>query len=375
MERRTIFLAAGGTGGHIFPAAALAEVLHARGYAPLLVTDKRFHGYAAGGDALSSIPVRTICAGSLSGSMLNRLRGALLLVIGCIQAIGLLWREKPLAVVGFGGYPSFPTVLAAIILRTPTVLHEQNSVLGKVNRALGGYVDCIATSYPVTQRVPARARTFHTGNPVRAAILALRTVPYPSLKEGEALRVLITGGSQGASVFSDVVPEACARLSSELRVRLHITQQVRAGELETVRARYAALGMTPELAPFFTDVAARLASAHLMIGRAGASTMAEVMVAGRPALLVPLPSAADNHQYCNAHMLTDAKAGWVMTQDAFTAESLAQFLEKLLHTPQRLQESAAAVHALGMPDAAVKLADVVMKTAGLMAMNPDKEAV
>ena len=373
MHQGTIILAAGGTGGHIFPAEALAEALLARGYRPVLVTDKRFHGYTQSDGVLRRIALETIAAGSLSGSALSKLKSLALLVVGCWQAHRIIRRIKPVAVVGFGGYPSFPTMVAAILLRRVTLLHEQNSVLGKVNRVLARFVNHIATSYAATQRMPASAAATLTGNPVRAAIGTLRTIDYPALTEDGMLRLLVTGGSQGASVFSEVVPNACQLLRPELRARIRVDQQVRAGEIDTVRARYQAMGMQADLAPFFADVAQRLAAAHLVIGRAGASTMAELMVAGRPAILVPLPSAADNHQHVNAQTIENSAAGWVIPQAVFSAQSLATRLETFLVTPLSLNDAAQAMRQLGLPDAAERLADCVLKIAGLAGVSPAKD--
>ncbi len=361
---RVIVLAAGGTGGHIFPAVALAEVLRARGYEPQLMTDKRFHQYnqSSGEGVLGQIPIHTIHAGSLGGGVLTKCRNLVGIGLGVLQARRLLRRLQPLAVVGFGGYPSFPTMVAAITRRERTILHEQNSVLGRVNRTLATRIRCIATSYAETRKIPeaAQSRVVLTGNPVRAAVCALSQVEYPALAEGGMLRVLVLGGSQGASVFSDVIPAAMQQLPAEVRQRIRLDQQCRAGELESVRAAYAALGMQVDLAPFFVDVAARLAAAHLVICRAGASTVAELMVAGRPALLVPLPIATDNHQYFNAVAIEESGAGWVVTQRAFTPESLAAKLETLLRVPHRLQEAAAAMKKLSHAHSADALADVVV---------------
>lgn len=366
-SRKTILLAAGGTGGHIFPAEALAETLRARGFEPHLVTDHRFHHYStlSAESVLKQIPIHTIRAGSLGGSAVKKLRSGAGIAIGVWQAAMLMRRLKPIAVVGFGGYPSFPTMLAAVITGQRTVLHEQNSVLGRVNRMLAKKVTRIATTYEQTRKMPpaAASKVVATGNPVRAAVCSIAQLDYPALSEDGIMRVLVIGGSQGASVFSNVIPEAMKALPEHLRARIRLDQQCRAGELEATRAAYQAIGMQVDLAPFFADVAARLASAHLVICRAGASTVAELMLAGKPALLVPLPIATDNHQYYNAQAIEDTGAGWVVPQEAFTAESLAAKLETLLLVPHRLSECAVAMKKLGHTDAAGKLADVVLEGA------------
>ena len=361
---RTIVLAAGGTGGHIFPAVALAEVLRARGYDPQLVTDHRFHHYNKGSadGVLGQIPIHTIRAGSLGGGLVRKMRNTLGIGVGVVQAACVLRRLKPLAVVGFGGYPSFPTMVAAIMTGQRTIIHEQNSVLGRVNRLLARRASHVATSYNDTRMMPQnmQPRVVVTGNPVRAAVCAISQVEYPALNENGIMRVLVIGGSQGASVFSDVVPEAMKQLPPDVRARIRLDQQCREAEIAQVQEKYTALGMQVDIAPFFVDVAARLASAHLVISRAGASSVAELMVAGKPALLVPLPIATDNHQYYNAQAIEDTGAGWVVTQKAFTAEALATRLETLMRVPHRLSEAAAAMRKLANGRAAEALADLVV---------------
>jgi UDP-N-acetylglucosamine--N-acetylmuramyl-(pentapeptide) pyrophosphoryl-undecaprenol N-acetylglucosamine transferase len=365
---RTIVLAAGGTGGHIFPAEALAEEMLLRGFEPHLVTDHRFHQYNKNSThgVLGRIPIHTITAGSLGGKFTTRVKNALGMVRGTAQAAQHLRALQPAAVGGIGGYPSFPTMFAAVLMGRVSVIHEQNSVLGRVNKLLARKVKLLATSYRDMRGLPPKlAQVQFTGNPVRAALRALAQVEYPALQSDGILRVLVVGGSQGASVFSRVVPEAMTLLPPQVRARIRLDQQCRAGEIDTVRAAYDALGMQVDLAPFFVDMAARLAAAHLVICRAGASTVAELMSAGRPALLVPLPQATDNHQYYNAQAIEDVGAGWVVTQDAFTPQALASKLETMLLAPQRLSECAAAMRSLGQPNAASALADAVLQAAGL----------
>lgn len=361
--KQTVILAAGGTGGHIFPAAALAEVLRARGIDVMLVTDHRFHGYSQTGpdNILGQIPIHTIRAGNLSGNIVKKLTSALGIALGTLQALNLMRRYRPIAVVGFGGYPSLPTMLAAILSGRRTIIHEQNSVLGRVNRLIATRVNHIATTYHETRKMPNNVRSIvYTGNPVRAAVTQVATSAYPELSGDGLMRLMVLGGSQGASIFSDVMPEAMGLLPADLRNRIHLDQQCRSGEIETVRAKYQALGMQVDLAPFFGDVAARLAAAHLVISRAGASSVAELMVVGRPAILVPLPTAMDNHQYFNAQAVETAGAGWVVTQEAFTPTALAAKLETLLRAPQRLTDCAKAMRSLAVVNAADALADLVV---------------
>jgi UDP-N-acetylglucosamine--N-acetylmuramyl-(pentapeptide) pyrophosphoryl-undecaprenol N-acetylglucosamine transferase len=374
---KTVILAAGGTGGHIFPAEALAEVLLARGYAPELVTDHRFHEYnKLNADAvLARIPIHTIRAGSPSGGILKIIVNSVGLLVGIVQAMNHLRRMKPIAVVGFGGYPSFPTMVAAILLRKTTIIHEQNSVLGRVNRLMARFVNHVAVSYRHTQHMPnkARLKTTRTGNPVRAAIQALAKIEYPQIEADGMLKVLVVGGSQGASVFSDVVPKAFEKLAPQLRTRVRLDQQCRVREIEQTKAAYQAIGMQVDIAPFFVDVAARLAGAHLVISRAGASSVAELTAAGRPAILVPLPAATDNHQYFNAEAVEDAGGGWVMAQDGFTPDALAAKLETFLRVPKTLAEAAANIKPLGQPDAADGLANVVLNVAGVEKITSELE--
>lgn len=358
-DQQPIVLAAGGTGGHIFPAEALAEVLIKRGERVVLVTDPRFGHFQSG--VLSQIEIRTIHAGSVGGSWHKKVLGAAGVLLGLAQARGVLKQLKPKAVVGFGGYPSFPTVFAAAGMGVPTIIHEQNSVLGRANRLLAGRVDVIATSFPNTQMLAEKdqEKVSPTGNPVRAGIRALRDVPYPMATQDGKMHILVTGGSQGATVFSQVVPEAIALLPASLRARVRLDQQCREADLESARARYAELSVNADLATFFVDVPARLAASHLVIARSGASTVSELAVAGRPAILVPYPQAMDNHQYHNATALEDVGGGWVISQDGFTPQALAARLESFLNTPELLTKAAANARGLGAPDAAEKLADLV----------------
>jgi UDP-N-acetylglucosamine--N-acetylmuramyl-(pentapeptide) pyrophosphoryl-undecaprenol N-acetylglucosamine transferase len=358
--QQPIVLAAGGTGGHIFPAEALAEVLLRRGERVVLVTDQRFGHFKSG--ALSEVETRTIHAGTIGGAWHKKILGAAGLLLGIAQARGVLRQLKPKVVAGFGGYPSFPTVFSAAGMGIPTVIHEQNSVLGRANRLLAGRVGHIAASFPETLMLAEKdaGKVSFTGNPVRASIRALRDVPYSMLMQDGKMHILITGGSQGASVLSQIIPEAIALLPVNLRARVRLDQQCREAELAATKARYAELGVNADLATFFVDVPARLAASHLVIARAGASTVSELAVAGRPAILVPYPQAMDNHQYYNANAFEDVGGGWVMAQEGFTAQALAARLEAFLNAPDALAKAAANARNLGTLDAAEKLADLVM---------------
>lgn len=359
-DGETVVLAAGGTGGHIFPAQALAEQLTARGLRVVLVTDKRFEKYTS---AFTGVEIRIIRSGSMSGGLVKRAANIGNVLLGVLQARRLLKQLKPVAVVGFGGYPSFPTMIAATSLRLYTLIHEQNSVLGRANRMLAGRVSKIATSFAHTSHVPEEAqnRMVFTGNPVRLGIRALHDVPYPDLTEDGKIYLLIMGGSQGATVFSRVVPEAIRLLPPALRARLRIDQQCRPADIAAVREAYGEMGVNANCATFFNDVPARLASAHLVIGRAGASTVAELLVAGRPAILVPYPQAMDDHQRYNANTVEDAGGGWLMPEDGFTPEALSDKLEHFLTLPSALTKAAKNAHGAGHPDAARLLAQLVLQ--------------
>ncbi|BBK33626.1 UDP-N-acetylglucosamine-N-acetylmuramylpentapeptide N-acetylglucosamine transferase [Stella humosa] len=354
-----IVLAAGGTGGHLFPAEALARALLARGAEPILVTDPRTSGFAADlpGLAIHRLPLQP-----MRGGVVGRIRGGLGLCAGTLAARGLLRRLRPDAIVGFGGYPSVPTVFAGRNLGQPILLHEQNAVLGRANRMLASRATRIATSFARIRLLdPAlAAKVVETGNPVRPAIAALNALPYQPPEDNGPVTVLVTGGSQGASVFATRLPDAIGRLPAALRARLHLVQQARAEDVEPVRAAYAAIGVAATVARFFDDMPARLGQAHLMISRSGASTVAEIAAAGRPALLVPYPRAADDHQTDNARHLADAGAAWMAPEGAGDAADLARLLEDILTVPDKLASAAARARGLGRPDAAERLADAVL---------------
>lgn len=357
--RRLVVLATGGTGGHLFPAAALAEVLAQRACALALFTDRR---EAKLPPALAGLPIERLPAKGVAGRGLpGRVLAVGELAYGTWKAMRRLRHYRPAAVVGFGGYASVPTVLAAARIGIPTILHEQNAVIGRANRVAVGKARAICTSFEVVAGLAADvgSRTIRTGNPVRAAIAALRDQPYPTPIPGGPLSLFVTGGSQGARVFGEVVPAAVALLPEAQRRRLAIVQQCRPEQIEAARGAYAAAGVAAELAPFFPDMAERLAAAHLMIGRSGASTVAELAAAGRPAVLVPYPYAIDDHQTANAQAMAAAGGAWLMPQDSFTPHALAATLERLLGQPQTLVEAAACARALGVVDAAERLAGVV----------------
>ena len=350
-----IVIAAGGTGGHFFPAEALAWALIARGHRVVLMTDARSGALRS---AVFAGREQYVLPGSgIAGrGVLRGVKAAFGLAAGTLRARRILGRLQPAAVVGFGGYPSLPPLTAARSLkRMPfIVLHEQNAVIGRANLFLSAFADVLALGMPETARVPAKIRTEIIGNPVRPAIAALHGLPYTP--PGARIKLLILGGSLGARVFSDIVPAAIANLPQDLRTRLDVTQQCRAEDMDRVRVQYETAGVDADLAPFFQDVAAKLGSAHLVIARAGASTVAELAVAGRPAILVPLPGAIDDHQTANAKSLGGAI---VFPQSEFTVQRLTTTLRGLLTDSDWLQSAAHAASGSAYADAAASLADLV----------------
>ncbi len=352
-QTRPIVLATGGTGGHVFPAQALAAELVARGHRVVLITDAR----GAAFDEASE--VYRIRAATPGRSPLTVARALVDIARGTVSAWWLLRRLRAAAAVGFGGYASVPTMIAAHWLRLPTVIHEQNAVLGRANRLLARRVSRIATAFPSVRAVPAslKGTVVRTGNPVRPAIASIRDHAYAEPSAREAFNLLVTGGSQGARIFSEVIPEAIAGLPDALRDRLNLVQQCRPEDLDDVRARYREMGVQVELAAFFSDMPQRLRQAHLVIARSGASTVAELTTAGRPALLIPYPYAMDDHQTANAEALDSA--AWRISQRDFTPTRLRERLIELMSDTDALLTAAGASRALGEPDAARLLADLV----------------
>lgn len=362
-NRKVIVLASGGTGGHIFPAEALARELKSRDYNPILITDDRYLKYSSNIKDLESHVIRS---STIERGFFKRLLAAFNIALGYFQARRLLKTLNPSVVIGFGGYPSFPTMLAGIRFAkkkpsVKTVIHEQNSMLGKANYVLAPKVDVIATSFSDVSGVSDDdvKKVNLTGNPVRSSIKHLQDMQYPELLEDGTLRILITGGSQGASIFSRVVPEALKLLPDDFRSRIRIDQQCRGADLESAKSAYKEIGVSADLTTFFNDMPSRLASAHLVIARSGATTLAELTVAGRPIIMVPYPYSTDGHQMVNANSLEDNGGGWVIPEDAFTPEALASRLEAFLNLPAKLNEAAENAKKSSIPDADKNLADLV----------------
>ena len=358
-------LAAGGTGGHLFPAQAVAGELMRRGRRVVVMTDGRGHNY---GTAFPGTEIATVPAATFSGrGILGRVAALATILAGVIAALMKFIHLRPSAVVGFGGYPSLPVMVAASIVHVPSALHEQNAVLGRVNRLLAPRVTRIAASFPFARFAPANGgRIIFTGNPVRAAVAALRDTVYVPPEPNGTIRLLVFGGSQGARVLSELLPAAIAKLPSDLRRRLDITQQARAEDLEMLDAAYRASGLKFQTAAFFNDLPQRIATAHLIIARSGASTLSELTVIGRPAILIPYPFAMDDHQAANAAVLERAGAAWVVAQSEIDATKLADRLAEILADPAILSARAAAAKTLGHPDATRHLADLAEQIAGTL---------
>lgn len=355
---RHYVLAAGGTGGHMMPAHALAEELMARGHRVALITDER--GAKIPG-LFDGVQTHIMPAGRITKNPLTWPKGFMAIREGRAMALRLFETFQPSAVIGFGGYPAFPALIAARKAGIKTAVHEQNAVLGRVNRMVGKWVDAIATAYPDVQRLPdvPASRVHLVGNPVRPEIVALRDQPYPPIDEEGVFRVLVIGGSQGATILSEVVPDGLAMLPVALRRRLQVTQQCRAEDIDGVRAKYTELGIPADLATYMEDIPSRLGWTHLVIARAGASSIAELTVAGRPAILIPLPTAMDDHQTHNVSEMVASGGARAIRQSAFNAKELAKQMQKLGLDPQGLTNAAKAAWRCGRPHAAKDLADVV----------------
>lgn len=366
---RHYVLAAGGTGGHLIPAFALAVELEKRGHHVALITDARGSQIPGKPEALTA---HVLPAGRFQGkNPLSWIKAFKAILEGRSMALRLFDSFQPSAVIGFGGYPALPALLAATSAKIPTLIHEQNAVLGRVNRFLAGRVNAIATAYAKVDRLAEKlaAKVHLVGNPVREEVLALRDQPFPAFTADGLLRVLITGGSQGAKVLSEVVPDGLAMLQPALRTRLQVTQQCRAEDLDAVRARYASHDIPAELGTYFEDMAERLADAHLFIGRAGASTIAELTAVGRPAILVPLPIATDDHQAANAREMAASGGARSIRQEKFTAVELAKQIQAIAQSPETLGNAAHAAWNCGHPNAVSDLADLVESFGGAPLMD------
>ncbi len=355
-----IILTAGGTGGHVYPAEALAEELIRRGYRLELITDARGKNNYKG--RLGEIPNHSVLAGSIVGkSKLFKIKSLFKTCLGILQAGCILFRKKPVCVVGFGGYASFPTSMAAILLGIDLVIHEQNSVMSRTNRFLSKYASLIAQSFKKVKYTPAGTKSVLTGMPIREAIAAVRNNGYPSLAKGRKFQIMVLGGSQGAKVFGDVVPEAIRLLPEADRKKIRIFQQCREADAAGVKAVYNNLECEAVVSHFFGNMPELYAGTHLIISRAGASSVSEITAVGIPSVLVPLPIAADDHQTGNAKEIGDAKAGLVVRQKDFTAEKLRDILAEYMHDFAKLTRMSDNARQIGITDAAGRFADSIEK--------------
>lgn len=358
-----VLLAAGGTGGHLFPAQALAQALIQRDIRIHLATDERATRYGA---TFPAEEIHEIASATPSGrSPLGMARAGLMLARGLVTSLRLIGRLRPAVVVGFGGYPTVPPVLAASLRGVPTIIHEQNGVLGRANRMLAPRASAIAIGFESVRGIAAglEGKLVHTGNPVRPAVLLAAALPYQEPQPNGRLKIVAFGGSQGARIMSDVVPSAIDLLTPAERLRLDVVQQSREEDVGRVRQTYARLGVAADVSSFFTDMPARIAAAHFVIARSGASTVAELSVIGRPSLLVPLPQSLDGDQAANAETLARLGAAQVVPQADFTPRRLAAEISARLADPSGLAAAAAAARSAGIPDAAERLADLVLRLA------------
>lgn len=351
-----LVIAAGGTGGHMFPAQALAEEMLARGWRVRLSTDRRGARYTGGFP--EAVERRVTRSGSFAqGSLLARLLAPLTVALGTVGSLWSMLRDKPACVAGFGGYPALPAMIAAWLLRAPRLIHEQNGVLGRVNRAFAKRVDVVACgTWPTA--LPAGVRHVHVGNPVRAEVLAVRGAPYP-VPGDRGMNLLVIGGSQGAGLFSRIMPEALMLLEPALRDRLRLAQQVRPEDMQRAQDSYRGLRIRAELRGFFEDVPERLAGATLVISRAGAGSIADITAIGRPAILIPYPFAADDHQAANAAGLVSAGGAFMIREGELTADLLAGHITAILSDPEGAAAMAEASLGQGRPDATIDLAELV----------------
>jgi len=359
---RTFVLSAGGTAGHLYPAQALAGELMRRGERIVVMTDSRFKNYAT---AFPGAVIETVPSAAFSDRSVVGLAAAPFEIVGgIVMSLFKLSRIRPAAVVGFGGYPSVPVMLAAIVTRIPTAILSPDALLGRANRLVMNSVNLIAANLPLVRFLPKdMSRVVYTGNPMRPEVVALSGAAYDTPKANGPLRLLVFGGSQGARAFSEIVPPAIAMLSKDLRARLEIVQQCRAEDLDAVKAAYVASGVKAELAAFFGDLPARMAWAHLVIARSGAGTVSELAVIGRPAILVPLPHALDDNQTPNADALANAGGGWRVRQSELTPKKLAEMVSEALSSPDDLAKRAAAARKIAKPDGTARVADAVQSLA------------
>ncbi|MBN8827923.1 MAG: undecaprenyldiphospho-muramoylpentapeptide beta-N-acetylglucosaminyltransferase [Sphingobacteriia bacterium] len=354
-----IALTAGGTGGHIFPALAIKDNLLKLGHEVIFITDQRYKNYSLPIDDHTTI----LKLYPISRNFFKLIKGVFSNFIGLLKALKTLKKFNPDIVMGFGGYPTMPVILAAKLLKIKIILHEQNSVLGRINRLFINYANIVATSFHDTQKIETKflRKAFFTGTPVRKEISALYNLSYPEITENSKINIIVIGGSQGASIFAKIIPDAIKLLPKEIQLRIRLDQQCRNLEEENIlKQEYAEMGISADVAPFFKDIAHRLAGAHIVIARAGSSTINEVLISGKPVILVPLPTSMDDHQLYNAEYVVNNDAGWLIKQPQFSPEALAEILEQVIVNPQILYQKAGNAKRISMPGALTSIINMLL---------------
>ena len=352
---RHIIIAAGGTGGHMVPAEGVGDILRARGHKVTLITDQRGDAYR---DIMTNYDRHVLATTGLSGGLIGKIKG-LVTIIRSFECLKLYKASKPDIVIGFGGYPSLPAVLAARLKSVPYMLHEQNTVLGRVNRLMAKGCHTLALAYENTSLVPAGVKTALTGNPVRSAILKFADTPYNDTVKAAKMNILIMGGSQGARILSEIFPRAIADLPAEMRNHIKVSHQARPEDIDSVKDIYNGAEVSADVRSYFTDVPERMAKAHIVCSRAGASSLAEISVLGRPSILVPLAIAMDDHQTSNAKILEDVGAAWSFDETKIDGVEIRTLISKLYLDSSQLEAAAKAAKNMGVPQAAENLADLI----------------
>ncbi|MFT6072447.1 MAG: UDP-N-acetylglucosamine--N-acetylmuramyl-(pentapeptide) pyrophosphoryl-undecaprenol N-acetylglucosamine transferase [Alphaproteobacteria bacterium] len=355
-QAESIIIGSGGTGGHMFPAAAIANQLRSKGYKIILITDKRGMRYGNDfkDDHIIELPIVNI---RKSGS-LEKIKGMLQLLKSIYMSVRIIIKHKPKAMIGFGGYPSFPAATASIITRVPLFLHEQNAILGRTNKFLKRFAYKVFTSFKSTQFATKSHKVIHTGNPVRASVHHYKEIPYPEITKN--FNILVTGGSQGASVFSQMMPEICQKLPKDLAKKLFVTHQARPEDIKTTKEAYEKYAIQANIVSFIDDMGQEIAKSHLVICRSGATTLAEIGLIGRPALYVPLPSSADDQQTINAQIATNLGAGRLIRQENFTPSYVASIITAYYMQPTTLHQAAEKAKLLTNKDACHNVAQIII---------------
>ncbi len=355
-----LVMAAGGTGGHMFPAQALAEAMLQKGWRVKLSTDARGARYTGGfpeAVEIEQMSSATFARGGVAAKVMVPFK----ILGGVFGAVARMRKDRPAMVVGFGGYPAIPAMGAAWLLKLPRMIHEQNGVLGRVNQVFAKKVDLVACGTWPTE-LPEGVEAVHVGNPVREAVMDRAGAGY--IPPGDyPMSILVIGGSQGARILSDIVPAAIAGLGPDILKNLRVSHQARGEDHDRVTAFYADHGISADVQPFFEDVPARMSEAQLVISRSGASSVADISVIGRPSILVPYAAAAGDHQAANARGLAEAGGAIVIPESRLTDATLSEQITTILTNPAGATQMATAALSEGKPDATEKLAALVQDRA------------